>query len=121
MPPLMSYSLLVGSSNSRGYFRRADDRRLRKITARHFPEGFTILSAQGSWYDPDTHTFRKEEAREIVLCTDRRTALKAWCEEIGTALRQKELLLTEGGRTRRFRFEMRASAKGRSSKRRASS
>ena len=101
---MKSYSLLVGSNNARGYFLRRDDQLLREITARHFPQGFTIMNAAGSWYDPSAKTFRKEEAREVLICTRRPAKLRKWCTELGRALRQKELLLIEVGSATRFQI-----------------
>jgi hypothetical protein len=103
---MKSYSLLVGSNNRRGYFARGDERQLREITARHFPTGFTILNAKGSWYDATSRTYRNEEAREVVICTGNTATARvhAWCRELGRALRQKELLLIEVGRVRRFKI-----------------
>lgn len=101
---MKSYSLLIGSNNARGYFRRRDEKRLHAITARHFPHGFTILHAKGNWYDPAAKVFRKEDAREVLVCTRRPQALLPWCRELGRALGQKELLLVATGAARRVKI-----------------
>src|SRR4051812_14611808 len=98
---LKSYSLLLGANNARRYFAARDEKLLRAITARWFPDGFTILNAKGSWYDATARTFRREDAREVLVCTDRPRRLWQWCRELGIALRQKELLLIELGTTKR--------------------
>jgi hypothetical protein len=100
---MKSYSILIGSNNARGTFARKDDTLLQTITARYFPDGFTILAASGSWYNAKEKTFRKEEAREVLICTKRPKTVKKWCNEIGRALRQKELILVETGRAKRIR------------------
>jgi hypothetical protein len=101
---MKSYSLLIGSNNARGRFFNRDEKLLQQITARYFPEGFTILVANGSWYDSGTGSFHKEEARQVLICTRRARKLHAWCVELGRALRQKELLLIEVGSAHRFRL-----------------
>lgn len=102
---MKSYSLLIGARNDQGRFRRKDEMLLEKITARHFPGGFTILGASGAWYDAVLKTFRREQARQVLICTSVPGKLAAWCRELGKALRQKELLVIEGGAVRRFRLE----------------
>jgi hypothetical protein len=101
---MKSYSLLIGSNNARGRFLRRDEKLLQDITARHFPQGFTILNAKGSWYDATSKSFRREDAREVLVCTRRPQDLRRWCRELGRALRQKELLLVETGTARRIRL-----------------
>ena len=102
-PAMKCYSVLVGSNNTRGTFARRDATLLEKITARHFPEGFTILAAAGRWYDPTLKSFRKEQARQVILCTTNARRVRKWCIELGQALRQKELILVESGRATRIR------------------
>ncbi|HEX2855374.1 MAG TPA: DUF3574 domain-containing protein [Opitutaceae bacterium] len=107
---MKSYSLLIGARNKRGRFRRKDEKLLEKITARHFPAGFTILDASGAWYDATRTTFRKEEARQVLICTSSQGKLRAWSRELGEALRQKEVLVIEMGTVRRFRLASRRPA-----------
>lgn len=94
------YSLILGARNApaRGRrFSRADERLVRDITARHFPDGFTILNAGGGWFDPERRKFVTEESRQILVCPTRRRQLRGWCEELAVALRQKELLVMKVG------------------------
>ncbi len=106
----MCYSLLLGARSTPGRgarFLAKDEETLRAITARHFPEGFTVLNADGAWFDPEARRFIEEEARQVIVCTDRRGRLRSWCEELATALEQKELLVTEVGRAAMFRVRER--------------
>ena len=103
---LTCYSLLLGARSTPGRgarFRADDEEKLRAITARHFPEGFTVLNADGAWFDPEARRFIEEEARQVIVCTERRGRLRGWCDELATALGQKELLVTEVGRAAMFR------------------
>jgi hypothetical protein len=75
---------------------------IRRITQRHFPEGFTILEASGGWFDPGTKRFVVEESRQILVCAPNRR-LAPWCRELAQAFRQQELLVVELGPARRFR------------------
>jgi hypothetical protein len=84
-------------------FRSADDLRIREITQRHFPEGFTILAARGGWFDPGSRRFVEEESRQILVCTPA-GRLGAWCRELARELHQKELLVVELGTARKFRM-----------------
>ena len=101
---MKSYSVMIGSRNSRGSFTRHDEKLLQEITARHFPDGFSILDASGGWYDPARKLFKREQARQILVCTAHRKKLPAWCRELGKALRQKEVLVIEVGAARRYRI-----------------
>jgi len=104
--PTKCYSLLLGARNTpaRGKrFSRADDALIRAITLRHFPSGFTVLNADGGWYDPQRSRFVREESRQILVSTDRRSGLRAWAQELAVALRQDELLVIEVGAAFRFR------------------
>lgn len=101
---MKSYSLLIGARNNRGRFQRKDEMLLEKITARHFPGGFTILDASGAWYDAARKIFRREQARQILICTSSPRKLAPWCRELGEALGQRELLVIEAGTVRRFRI-----------------
>ena len=100
------YSLLVGARNRRGTpkFSRATEAVLQKITANHFPDGFTILDAAGGWFDPRRRKFQKEQSRQVLVCTAHPARLGPWCAELARALGQEELLVTELGRARRFIF-----------------
>lgn len=113
MARLKCYSLILGARNTPGAgkrFLRADDERIREITFRHFPEGFTILNADGGWFDPQ-RGFIAEESRQILVCAKEASALQRWCEELAHALGQKELLVVEVGaasafKTRRGRLQV---------------
>ncbi len=100
---MKSYSVLIGSNNSRGSFAQRDDTLLQTITARYFPDGFTILAASGNWYNAKEKKFRKEAAREVLICTKHTKVVKKWCNEVGRALGQEELILVETGRAKRIR------------------
>ncbi|MDB6167433.1 MAG: hypothetical protein JWM88_297 [Verrucomicrobia bacterium] len=104
MPALKSYSLFLGARNdpARGRFRAADELAVQRITAKHFPDGFTILEATGGWYDPAARRFRKEDSRQVLITTSRPAKLRAWCGDLGRALRQKQLLVVETGPARWF-------------------
>jgi len=100
------YSLLLGARQTPGAgrtFASEDDARLREITARHFPEGFTILQAGGGWFDPARREFIEEESRQVLVATSRPALLRPWCDELGRALNQQELMLVELGATAAFR------------------
>lgn len=104
--PLKCYSLLLGARNTPAAgrrFSRADDRSIRDITVRHFPIGFTILHANGGWFDPARGKFVEEESRQVLVCPTRRGQLRRWCDELATALHQDELLVMEIGRATAFR------------------
>jgi hypothetical protein len=100
------YSLTLGARHASGAGRRfaaADDTRVRLITRRHFPEGFTILHAQGGWFDPAARRFVAEESRQILVCATSRRRLRPWCRDLARGLKQKELLVVELGPAIRFR------------------
>jgi hypothetical protein len=99
---MKAYSLLVGSRAGRRRFSTVDEKLIRTITARHFPEGFTILHADGLWYDPATKSFRREAARQILVCTRTAQPVRRWSLEIGRALKQRELLLVEVGAAKKI-------------------
>ena len=99
------YSLLLGARNTpaaTARFSKEDEDRLRSVTFRHFPDGFTILNADGGWFDPLKKTFVKEESRQILICTSQPRKLAAWCEDLRKALKQDELLVVELGRASTF-------------------
>jgi hypothetical protein len=100
------FSLLIGARNTPSggdQFDQKEEEQIRAITFRHFPRGFTILNADGGWFDPQLGKFVAEESRQILVTTDRRASLRPWCDELGTALRQKELLVVELGPVRTMR------------------
>lgn len=101
------FSLILGARNTPAAgrkFSREDDALIRELTGRHFPDGFTILNADGGWFDPGRKVFVEEEARQILICTSDRQALRTWCKALARALRQKELLVVELGVARTFRY-----------------
>lgn len=100
------FTLILGARHTSATgprFKAADDRRIREITRSHFPDGFTILEANGGWFDPEKKRFVNEESRQILVCSPSRRRLTAWCEELAGALKQKELLVVEAGTALRFR------------------
>lgn len=100
------YSLLLGARNTPGHGKRftpEDDAHIRDITFSHFPDGFTVLNADGGWYDPAGRNFIEEESRQILVCTSNRTALRHWCAALAEALQQDELLVVEMGPAVLFR------------------
>lgn len=99
MPRLKCYSLLLGARNTPAagkQFTAGDEARIREITFRHFADGFTVLNADGGWFDP-ARGFVEEESRQILVCATSVTALRRWCEELAAVLKQKELLVVELG------------------------
>jgi hypothetical protein len=108
---LNCYSLLLGARNTPGAgkrFTKADSDRIHAITFRHFPEGFTILNADGGWFDPAQAKFVEEESRQILVCAKNLRALRHWCDELTAALKQKELLVVELGPASTFRASRRS-------------
>jgi hypothetical protein len=94
------FSLLLGARHTPmggARFRPEDDTLIRDITFRHFPDGFTVLHADGGWFDPQARRFVQEESRQLLITAESRAALRAWCRELGTALQQQQLLLVEVG------------------------
>lgn len=101
------FSLMLGArhTGTRGSrFRAEDERIVRDITRRYFPDGFTILAAKGGWFDPTRNRFFTEESRQILVCALHRRLLARWCEELARTLRQRELLVVELGPAISFRF-----------------
>lgn len=101
------FSLILGARNTPAAgsrFLGEDDALLRDLTARYFTKGFTILNAEGGWFDADKKCFVEEEARQVLVCTDNPETLSAWCAALAEALRQKELLVVELGEARTFRY-----------------
>jgi hypothetical protein len=112
MARLKCFSLLLGARNTPASgkdFTASDDERIREITFRHFPDGFTILNADGGWFDPAKKRFIEEASRQILVCTAQRGDLRAWCAELAQALKQQELLVVEIGPAAAFRVPRRDS------------
>jgi len=100
------FSVILGARNTPSAgrkFTQKDDKAIRELTAGHFPDGFTILNADGGWFDPQRKEFIEEESRQILVCTSDRHALRNWCSALAEALGQKELLVVEVGAARIFR------------------
>lgn len=117
------FSLLLGARNTPQAgrtFTRADDARIREITFRFFPAGFTVLHADGGWFDPERRAFVAEESRQILVLARSSAALRPWCQELMLALRQKELLVVELGKAVKFKLSRRAPAGGSGRRRRIS-
>lgn len=107
------YSLLLGARNTRsrtGSFSPRDEDRIRRITFRHFPDGFTVLNADGGWFDPRSRRFVAEQSRQILVCAANSRGLRGWCAELAASLGQEELLVVELGAARRFARAMRTIA-----------
>ena len=113
------YSLSIGSENTGGgrRFTRAADALIRKITESHFPDGFTIMHANGGWFDPKRGQFLREESRQVIVSAEHPRRLDDWCEELARALKQKELLVIELGPRRRLRFDQPARPRRRTPRR----
>jgi hypothetical protein len=106
VPRLKCYSLLLGARNTPGagkHFTKADNERIHAITFRHFPDGFSILNAEGGWFDPNRRKFVEEDSRQILVCARSVRQLRGWCEDLTVALKQKELLVVELGPAFTFR------------------
>ncbi len=105
MRQLRCFSLLLGARNTPAagpQFSPEDDESLREITFRHFPAGFTVLNADGGWYDPE-RGFIAEESRQIIVCAPTLEAVRRWCGELAHVLQQQELLVVEMGPAASFR------------------
>jgi hypothetical protein len=99
------FSLILGARNTPAAgrkFSKKDDALIRDLTGRYFPSGFTVLNAEGGWFDPERKVFVEEAARQILICTSDTRALRVWCLALARALHQKELLVVEMGRARTF-------------------
>ena len=102
------FSLNLGARNTPKagrHFSAPDEKAIRAITQRHFPEGFTILDAAGGWFDPVRGRFVQEESRQILVCAPDLRRLKPWCRELAARLKQRELLVIELGTARKFAFK----------------
>ncbi|MFT3867538.1 MAG: DUF3574 domain-containing protein [Nibricoccus sp.] len=99
---MKAFSLLVGARNKRRKFTLEDEKLLKKVTAKYFPSGFTILDASGVWFDGGNASLRREQARQLLVCTNQPKKLKPWSVEVGKVFGQKEVLLLELGKARRF-------------------
>lgn len=101
------FSLILGARNTPAAGRRflkKDEALIRSLTARHFPDGFTILDADGGWFDPARKSFVEEASRQILVCAGGRAPVRAWCADLAHALGQKQLLVVELGTARTFRY-----------------
>lgn len=99
MPRSNLWSVFIGARRVRKdrSFLRTDDKLLQTITARFFPNGYTIVEARGGWFDPDGHRFLREDSRQIIVASNSIRPVRAWARALGVALRQKELLLVQLG------------------------
>ena len=100
------FSLLLGARNTPAagkHFTRADDEKIRTLTFRHFPDGFTILNASGGWFDPSKNRFVEEDSRQILICAANVRSLRPWLHDLAAALEQKELLVIELGQSITYR------------------
>jgi hypothetical protein len=106
MPVVKCFSLLLGARNTAPggkVFSSSDDRRIHEITFHHFPNGFTVLNAEGGWFDPERKRFVAEQSRQILVTATSVRSLRAWCRHLSRALSQKELLVVELGPISTFR------------------
>lgn len=102
MRKIRCWSLLIGSQRV-GHgpsFRKAHEQLIQRLTAGHFPNGYTILAAQGGWYDPARRRFIREATRQVLVTASSVARVRAWARALGRALRQKETLLVELGPAR---------------------
>jgi hypothetical protein len=102
------WSLLIGARKLRAKGRRftpADDRLIEEITTRHFPDGFTILNAMGSWFDSKQRRLIKEESRQILIGDARPSDVRRWGFELGRALGQEEIVVVHLGKALRLRTQ----------------
>jgi len=93
---MQCYALTLGARNTPAagrHFSRTDDEAIRSITEQHFPEGFTILNAQGGWWDVARKKFRKEDSRQIIVRSPSARRVRVWARALGHCLGQKELLV----------------------------
>jgi hypothetical protein len=119
---MICFSLLLGARNTpsaAARFRPDDEVLLRDVTARHFPDGFTVLNAAGGWFDPQKQAFIEEESRQVIVCAPSRRPLKAWLQELAVALNQEELIVVEHGRAAAYKVRRAAEPLGRGGGRRA--
>jgi hypothetical protein len=102
------FSLLLGARNTPAagkHFTKADDEKIRALTFRHFPDGFTILNASGGWFDPSRRRFVEEDSRQILVCTSNVRSLRPWLNDLAATLEQKELLVIELGRSMTYQLK----------------
>lgn len=93
------YSVLIGARNGPGHgkFSKRRAQIVCDITARYFPEGSSILDAEGGWFDPERRIFVREESRQVLVCASSLKALRPWCAALSRALQQRELLVVRLG------------------------
>lgn len=108
MPLFHLWSVFIGARRVRKgrSFLRTDDKLLQIITARFFPNGYTILEARGGWFDPHRRRFLREDSRQIIVTSNSSGAVRAWARTLGAALRQKELLLVQLGTARILKIQV---------------
>lgn len=102
----MLWSLFLGAKQvgkRRSLFSRTEDLTLQRITADHFPKGYTIVEAKGGWYDAATKRFVREDSRQIYVTADSEAAVDRWAKDLGATLKQKELMVVRVGRQKRVR------------------
>jgi len=101
---LICFSILIGagSPSASGKFSRQRERLIREITKNYFPEGSSILNAEGSWLDASKRRYVREEARQILVCAASKRELHPFCRALVTALKQKELLIVQIGHATAF-------------------
>ncbi|HYP16670.1 MAG TPA: DUF3574 domain-containing protein [Opitutus sp.] len=107
------FSLLLGARNTpaaAARFAPADEELVRSITFRHFPDGFTMLRAEGGWFDPAQGAFVEEESRQVIVCAPSRRPLRPWLEELAVAMKQDELIVVDHGQSVKFRAKLRQAA-----------
>lgn len=95
------FSLLLGARDTGSADARIlhrHDQLLRSFTARHSPAGSPCYSS-GGWYDGKSRRLKAEESRQIIICGVSLSALRKWAADLPRALRQKELILIETGRS----------------------
>ena len=94
------YALTLGARNTPAAgrkFSRRDDALIRRITRKHFPDGFTIVEAKGGWWDSSGTRFVREESRQIQVGTRALATVRRWARELGAALGQSELIVLKLG------------------------
>jgi hypothetical protein len=96
---------MIGARHWRGRrrFSRTADALILVVTRKYFPDGFTVTRTTGGWFDPARRKFVREESRQVTVAAPGPGSLRAWCGELAARLRQREVVVLELGRLRRFR------------------
>lgn len=99
------YALFIAVPRTRRSSRPdlSTDKTIQELTKTHFPDGFSVARIDGGWLDPATGKFRREESREVTVCTDKNQRVIRWAKALAAACRQKELLVVKLGRASRVR------------------